>query len=207
MSTTRNIFYDNFITIQNHHEIQTTSRSIPKGPKGPGGKSYEHYDPKYNIYEEPQIVEDELEDDTEILTINYAHSTSSTLLVVGIIVVVIIAIILIIIIVIKVRAKSEVNYKVEESKALHLETEEIHVGASSGNGNGFQQQEQKAVSKVGNLASTNNNGSGSKPVKEWYVWTEIFKFNSYEYEKCKWKGETFCSYSNQENIILMKILW
>ena len=135
-------------------------------PNSPGGKSYEHYDPKYNIYEEPQIIEEDTEAPTR--KVNYAKSKSSTILIIGIVVVVIIAIILIIIIVYKMRSKSEVNYKMDESKAaLHLETEE-----RPSISNGFSSQ-QKPLIKTGATASNSNNnnssGSNSKPVKEWYV--------------------------------------
>ena len=136
-------------------------------PNSPGGKSYEHYDPKYNIYEEPNIVEDETEPPTK--KVNHAQSSSSTLLLIGIVVVVIIAIALIIIIVFKMRTRSEVNQKVEESKSMQLETEERQSFT-----NGFHHQ---SGSKSGSLKpgpttatlASNNNNSSSKPVKEWYV--------------------------------------
>ena len=66
-----------------------------------------------------------MEEDTEPPSgtkVNYAQSTSSTVLVIGIVIVVIIAIVLIILIVFKMRTKAVVNYKVDESK--RLETEE-----------------------------------------------------------------------------------
>merc|ERR1712079_78635 len=130
-----------------------------------GGKSYEHYDPKYNIYEEPNIMEEDTEAPSGT-KVNYAQSTSSTVLV--IVIVVIIAIVLIILIVFKMRTKAVVNYKVDESK--RLETEERPTA-----GTGFPQQP-KPVLKGGNTSNSsssgnnnNNGGSSSKPVKEWYV--------------------------------------
>ena len=125
-------------------------------PKNSGGKSYEHYDPKYNIYEEPHL-EEETEAPRE--KVNHTPSSSSTILVIGIILVVIIAIILIIAIVFKMRTKSEVNSKVQQSKSFQTETEERPSVS-----NGFHQ---KPVVKSQN--NNNTNGGSSKPVKEWYV--------------------------------------
>ena len=128
-------------------------------PKNSGGKSYEHYDPKYNIYQEPEV-----EVETEppgLIEVNYAQTRSSTILVIGIILVVIIAIILIIAIVFKMRTKSEVNQKVE-SKSFQVETEERPSSVS----NGFHQ---KPAVKSQNNNNTATSSSSSKPVKEWYV--------------------------------------
>ena len=96
--------------------------------------SYEHYDPKYNLYDEPHIVDvsidqskalfctsdqweafiltfdkSQAEEQTEAPTkkVNTASSGSSSLLVVGIIIVVIIAVILIVLIIIKIRSKAQ----------------------------------------------------------------------------------------------------
>ena len=127
-------------------------------PKSSGGKSYEHYDQKYNIYEEPQLEE---ETEAPRQKVDYAQSSSSTILVIGIISVVIIAIILIIAIVFKMRTRSEVNSKVEQSKSFQTETEERPSVS-----NGFHQ---KPVVKSQNNNNTNTNTGSSKPVKEWYV--------------------------------------
>ena len=126
-------------------------------PKNSGGKSYEHYDPKYNIYQDPQ-----LEVETEppgLIEVNYAQTRSSTILVIGIILVVIIAILLIIAIVFKMRTKAEV--KVEQSKSFQAETEERPSSVS----NGFHQKPAVRSQNNNNTAST----TSSKPVKEWYV--------------------------------------
>jgi len=123
-----------------------TYQPIPKVPRTPSGKSYENYDPKYNLYEDPEDYETESE--TPTLRVNYASSTSSTILVIGIILVVIIAIILIIVIVLKMRTKDDVNYKVEESKS-------------------FQTEEPSSVTNGFHPKQTKNNNN--KPVKEWYV--------------------------------------
>ena len=131
-------------------------------PKSSGGKSYEHYDPKYNIYQDPQ-----LEVETEppgLIEVNYAQTRSSTILVIGIILVVIIAIILIIAIVFKMRTKSEVNQKVEQSKSFQGETEERPSSVS----NGFHQKP-PVKSQNNNNTATTTTSSSSKPVKEWYV--------------------------------------
>ena len=124
-----------------------TYQPLPKVPRTPSGKSYENYDPKYNVYEPDPADYEESETPTARVN-NYPSSTSSTLLVCGIILVVIIAIILIIIIVLKMRTKDDVRYKVEESKSFQTE-EPASVT------NGFQPKQTK-----------NNN---NKPVKEWYV--------------------------------------
>ena len=123
-----------------------TYQPIPKVPRTPSGKSYEKYDMKNNLYEDPEDYETESE--TPTLRVNYATSTSSTLLVIGIILVVIIAIILIIVIVLKMRTKDDVNYKVEESKS-------------------FQTEEPSSVTNGFHPKQTKNNNN--KPVKEWYV--------------------------------------
>ena len=126
-------------------------------PKNSGGKSYEHYDPKYNIYQDPQ-----LEVETEppgLIEVNYAQTRSSTILVIGIILVVIIAILLIIAIVFKMRTKPEV--KVEQSKSFQAGTEERPSSVS----NGFHQKPAVKSQNNNNTAST----TSSKPVKEWYV--------------------------------------
>ena len=159
-----------FVDNSTQDPVHTTHHPLPQVPGGPGGgpggKSYEHYDPKYNIYEEPNIMEEDTEAPSGT-KVNYAQSTSSTVLVIGIVIVVIIAIVLIILIVFKMRTKAVVNYKVDESK--RLETEERPT-----TGSGFPQQP-KPVLKGGNTSNSssgnnnNNGGSSSKPVKEWYV--------------------------------------
>ena len=159
-----------FVDSSTQDPVHTTHHPLPQVPGGPGGgpggRSYEHYDPKYNIYEEPNLMEEDTEPPSGT-KVNYAQSTSSTVLVIGIVIVVIIAIVLIILIVFKMRTKAVVDYKVDESK--RLETEERPSTSHS-----FPQQPKPVLKGVNsnnsNSNSNNNNNSGSsKPVKEWYV--------------------------------------
>ena len=144
-------------------------------PAGSGGRSYENYDPKYNIYENPEeeaAVDGGVDDvaggvgsgGSPTGRVKYARpNVSGTLLVIGIICVVIIAIILIIVIVLKMRTTEEASLKVTESKSFQAEGE-VGVAATT-----------SAVSTTGatngvhstKVVRTSNNNN--KPVKEWYV--------------------------------------
>jgi len=142
--------YNDYMATPDQHP---TYHTIPQVPRSPSGKSYENYDPKYNIYENPEDYEEE---GAPTLRVNPpAVNNSSTLLIIGIILVVILAIILLIIIVIKIRAKDSAVLKVEESKSFSAETEAI--APSSG------------FTATRNVKPTITTGTGSKPVKEWYV--------------------------------------
>ena len=157
-------FGRDFITVIAHEPRHTTRRPPPKDPRGPGGSSYEHYDPKYNLYDEPHNVETEDQTEAPTRKVNTASSGSSVLLVVGIIVVVIIAIVLIILIVIKIRSKGDVRSKMAGAKE-RIETEAERPSGPSHGLPGIVPTK-PLVTAPGN---NNNNGGSSKPVKEWYV--------------------------------------
>jgi hypothetical protein len=154
------------------------SQQMP--PAGGSGRSYENYDPKYNIYENPEETGGPSEaaeggsdgagaagagtGGSTTGRVKYARpNVSGTLLVIGIICVVIIAIILIIVIVLKMRTTEEASLKVTESKSFQAEGEAV--AASMAAGAAGTTGASNGLHKAAARTSNNNN----KPVKEWYV--------------------------------------
>ncbi|XP_023324977.1 neurexin-1 [Eurytemora carolleeae] len=113
------------------------------------GRSYENYDQKYNIYENPEEQEPGDNPREKIHHNKAGINIPGTLLIIGIVFVILIAIILIIVIVFKMRTHSEASVKVVESKSYSVDPSTPPVLSST------------QVKPV----KTNNN----KPVKEWYV--------------------------------------
>jgi hypothetical protein len=157
------------------------SQQMP--PAGGSGRSYENYDPKYNIYENPEETGGPSEagdvgtdaggvagagtGGSTTGRVKYARpNVSGTLLVIGIICVVIIAIILIIVIVLKMRTTEEASMKVTESKSFQAEGEAVAASmAAAAAGATAAPAASNGLHKAATRTSNNNN----KPVKEWYV--------------------------------------